>query len=278
MIDLALFRVPAFNAALVVNFLAIFVAVGYFLFVAQYLQLVAGLAPIQAGLLSLPSAIAFVIGSQAAPRIVQRVKPGYLISGGLAFGSIGLVLLTQVGTSNGLALLVIASVIISLGLAPVFGLTTELIVGSAPPERAGAASGISETGAELGGALGLALLGSIGVAIYRSALDPELLSALSPDAANAARGTLGGAVGVANTLPAGTADTLLAVARTAFTDGMHVAAAIAAVVGVGLAIFAYVTLRERGTERSETEPTCVEPTMVDHPVLTPLAKPARECF
>jgi DHA2 family multidrug resistance protein-like MFS transporter len=278
MIDMALFRVPAFNAALVVNFLAIFVAVGYFLFVAQYLQLVAGLAPLQAGLLSLPSAIGFIIGSQAAPRIVQRVKPAFLISGGLAFGSLGLVLLTQVPTSDGLALLVIASVIISLGLAPVFGLTTELIVGSAPPERAGAASGISETGAELGGALGLALLGSVGVAIYRSALNPTLLSALPPDAAIAAKGTLGGAVGVASALPAGTADTLLAVARAAFTDGMHVAAAIAAVVGIGLAIFAYVTLRDRGTERSATEPVCVEPTMIDQPVLTPLAKPARECF
>jgi DHA2 family multidrug resistance protein-like MFS transporter len=278
MIDLALFRVPAFNAALVVNFLAIFVAVGYFLFIAQYLQLVADLTPFQAGLLSLPSAIAFIVGSQAAPRIVQRVKPAYLISGGLAFGSLGLFLLTQVGTTNGLLPLVAASVVISLGLAPVFGLTTELIVGSAPPERAGAASGISETGAELGGALGLALLGSVGVAIYRSALNPTLLSALPPDAANAARGTLGGAVGVASALPAGTADTLLAVARAAFTDGMHVAAAIAGVIGLGLAAFAYITLRERGTERSATEPVCVEPTMIDQPVLTPLAKPARECF
>jgi MFS transporter, DHA2 family, multidrug resistance protein len=278
MIDLALFRLPAFNAALVVNFLAIFVAVGYFLFVAQYLQLVAGLTPFQAGLLSLPSAIAFIVGSQAAPRIVQRVKPAYLISGGLAFGSLGLFLLTQVPTSDGLVPLVIASVIISLGLAPVFGLTTELIVGSAPPERAGAASGISETGAELGGALGLALLGSIGVAIYRSALDPALLSALPPDAANAARGTLGGAVGVAGTLPVGAADTLLAVARAAFTDGMHVAGAIAAVTGLGLAAFAFVTLRDRGTERSATEPVCVEPTMIDQPVLVPVGKPARECF
>jgi MFS transporter, DHA2 family, multidrug resistance protein len=278
MIDLALFRVPAFNAALVVNFLAIFVAVGYFLFIAQYLQLVADLTPFQAGLLSLPSAIAFIVGSQAAPRIVQRVKPAYLISGGLAFGSLGLFLLTQVGTTNGLLPLVAASVVISLGLAPVFGLTTELIVGSAPPERAGAASGISETGAELGGALGLALLGSVGVAIYRSALNPTLLSALPPDAANAARGTLGGAVGVASALPAGTADTLLAVARAAFTDGMHVAAAIAGVIGLGLAAFAYITLRERGTERSASEPTCVEPTMIDQPVLNPVGKPARECF
>ncbi len=209
MIDLALFKVPTFNAALVVNFLAIFVVVGYFLFIAQYLQLVADLTPFQAGLLSLPSAIAFVIGSQAAPRIVQRVKPGYLISGGLAFGTLGLFLLTQVGTTNGLLLLVVASVVISLGLAPVFGLTTELIVGSAPPERAGAASGISETGAELGGALGIAILGSVGAALYRGGFASTILTGLPPEAATAAKDTLGGAVGVASTLPAGTADTLL---------------------------------------------------------------------
>jgi DHA2 family multidrug resistance protein-like MFS transporter len=278
MIDLALFRLPTFNAALVVNFLAIFMAVGYFLFIAQYLQLVAGLTPLQAGLLSLPSAIAFIVGSQAAPRIVRHVKPAYLISGGLAVGSLGLLLLTQVGTSNGLLPLVVASVVTSLGLAPVFGLTTELIVGSAPPERAGAASGISETSAELGGALGIALLGSIGAALYRGGVDPSLLTGVPPEAATAAKDTLGGAVGVAATLPAGSADTLLAVARTAFVDGMHVAAAIAGVIGLGLAAFAYITLRERGTERSATDPVCVEPTMIDQPVLTPMGKPARECF
>jgi DHA2 family multidrug resistance protein-like MFS transporter len=278
MIDLELFRLPRFDAALVINFLAIFVAVGYFLFIAQYLQLVAGLTPFQAGLLSLPSAIGFVVGSQAAPRIVERVNPAYLIGGGLAFGSLGLFLLTQVGATNGLLPLVVASVVISLGLAPVFGLTTELIVGSAPPERAGAASGVSETGAELGGALGIALLGSIGVAIYRAGLAPNLLASLPPNVATAARDTLGGAVGVASALPPGTADELLREARVAFVNGMHVAAAIAGVVGLGLAAFAYLSLRERPAERSATEPTCVEPTMTDQPVLNPLAKPARECF
>jgi DHA2 family multidrug resistance protein-like MFS transporter len=278
MIDLALFRLPTFNAALIVNFLAIFMAVGYFLFIAQYLQLVAALTPFQAGLLSLPSAIAFIVGSQAAPRIVRHVKPAYLISGGLAVGSLGLLLLTQVGTTNGLLPLVAASVVTSLGLAPVFGLTTELIVGSAPPERAGAASGISETSAELGGALGIALLGSLGVAIYRGRLAPGLLEGLPPDAATAARDTLGGAVGVASTLPPGTADQLLAVARMAFVDGMHVAAGIAGIIGLGLAVFAFVALRDREIAPSEPEPICVEPTMLDKPVLNPLAKPARECF
>jgi DHA2 family multidrug resistance protein-like MFS transporter len=271
MIDLELFRAPTFLAALTVNFLAIFVAVGYFLFVAQYLQLVAGLTPFEAGLLSLPSAIGFVIGSQVAPRIVNRLRPAYLIGGGMALGSIGLVLLTQVPTSGGLVPLVIASVVISLGLAPVFGLTTELIVGSAPPERAGAASGISETGAELGGALGLALLGTIGVALYRGGLGAGLTAGLPAEAADAARSTLGGAVGVASSLPPDVAGPLLSAARTSFVDGMHVAAAIAAVVGLGLALFAFVTLRHLGAE-----PSAAETEMVERPLLA--QKPARECF
>jgi DHA2 family multidrug resistance protein-like MFS transporter len=273
MIDIALFRVPAFNAALIVNFLTVFVAVGYFLFIAQYLQLVAGLSPFQAGLLSLPEAIGFVIGSQAAPRIVTRVRPAYVIGGGLALGAVGLVMLTQVPTTNGLMPLVIASVVISLGLAPVFGLTTELIVGSAPEERAGAASGISETGAELGGALGIAILGSIGVAIYRNGLADSLPAGLAAEAVTAARDTLGGAVGVAGALPTATANALLAAARGAFVDGMHVAAAIAAVVGFGLAVFAIYTLRDRRV----AEPT-EEQKSIEKPVPAALPKPARECF
>jgi DHA2 family multidrug resistance protein-like MFS transporter len=273
MIDVALFRLPTFKAALVVNFLAIFVAVGYFLFIAQYLQLVAGLTPLQAGLLSLPEAIGFIVGSQAAPRIVSRIGTGRLIGGGLALGSVGLVLLTQVPATNGLVPLVVASVVISLGLAPVFGLTTELIVGSAPEERSGAASGISETGAELGGALGIALLGSIGVAIYRAGLADSLPAGLPAQAASAARDTLGGAVGVAATLPADMANVLLAAARTAFVDGMHVAAAIAAVVGLGLAVFASMSLRAVGAP----EPVA-EPELIARRSRRLAPAPARECF
>ena len=273
MIDLALFRLPTFKAALVVNFLAIFVAVGYFLFIAQYLQLVAALTPLQAGLLSLPEAIGFIVGSQAAPRIVGRVGRARLIGGGLALGSVGLVMLTQVPATDGLVPLVAASVVISLGLAPVFGLTTELIVGSAPEERSGAASGISETGAELGGALGIALLGSIGVAIYRGGLANSLPGGVPAQAANAASETLGGAVGVAGTLPAGISDALLVAARAAFVDGMHVAAAIAAVVGLALATFAFFTLRDEPAAQPTAEPESMEE---QAPRLAP--KPARECF
>ena len=246
-LDLRLFRIPAFSAALAVNFLAIFVAVGYFLFVAQYLQLVLGLSPLEAGLWSVPSAVAFVIGSNAAPRIVRGVRAAYVMGAGLGLAAVGLAVLTQVAGPDGLAVVVLASVIISLGLAPVFSLTTELIVGSAPPERAGAASGISETGSELGGALGLSILGSIGVAIYRGSVAEGLPDGVPATAAAAARDTLGGAVAVAQELPGELGTAVIGVARDAFVQGMQVASTISAVLAVGVAILAVVMLRDVGS-------------------------------
>jgi MFS transporter, DHA2 family, multidrug resistance protein len=244
MIDPRLFKVPAFSAALATNLVGIFIAVGYFLFVAQYLQLVLGLSPLQAGLWSLPSAAGFIVGSNLAPQILRRVRPAYVIGGGLAMAAVGLGVLTRVGGSADLAILVAASAIVSLGLAPVFTATTNLIVGSAPPERAGAASGISETGSELGGALGIAILGSIGVAIYRGGLADALPAGVPAQAAAAARDTLGGAAAVARQLPADAGAALLAASREAFTTGLQVTAGISAVVAVGIAVLATVMLRE----------------------------------
>jgi DHA2 family multidrug resistance protein-like MFS transporter len=245
MIDLRLFRIQAFNASLATNLLGIFIVVGYFVFVAQYLQLVLGLSPLEAGLWSLPSAVGFIVGSNLAPWILRRFRPAVVIGVGLAMAAIGLGVLTQVGASADadLAILAGASLVISLGMAPVFTATTDLIVGSAPPERAGAASGISETGAELGGALGIAILGSIGVAVYRGELADALLPGVPHDALTIARDTLGGAVGVAGQLPEEAGTALLTAAREAFTHGLQLTAGISAVAAVGITILATVLLR-----------------------------------
>jgi DHA2 family multidrug resistance protein-like MFS transporter len=243
MLDLGLFRIRAFNASLATNLLGIFIVVGYFIFVAQYLQLVLGLSPLEAGLWSLPSAAALVVGSNLAPRILRHVRPAWVIGAGLALAAVGLAVLTQVGGSADLAILATASAVVSLGLAPVFTATTDLIVGSAPPERAGAASGISETGAELGGALGIAILGSIGVAVYRGQLATTLPADVPAQAAAAARDTLGGAVAAAQQLPAEVGTALTTAAREAFTTGLHVTAAISAVIAVGIAVLATILLR-----------------------------------
>ena len=270
MIDLRLFRSQAFNASLATNLLGIFIVVGYFLFVAQYLQLVLGLSPLEAGLWSLPSAGGFIVGSNLAPRILRRFRPALVIGAGLGLAAIGLGVLTQVGgaPNTDLAILDGASLVVSLGLAPVFTATTDLIVSSAPPERAGAASGISETGAELGGALGIAILGSIGVAVYRGELAEALPAGIPSEAAAIARDTLGGAVGVAAQLPEGAGAALLAAAREAFTLGLQLTALLSAVVAVGIAVLATVLLRAVPAS-SQAEPAEQPATAPPAPVAQP---------
>src|SRR5215208_4349432 len=183
LIDLGLFRAPAFSASLAAFMISIFVIAGIFLFLAQYLQLVLGLSPLQAGLWTVPSAGGLIAGSMLAPLIVRRVRPAFVMAGGLALSAVGFGMLIQVNAASGLAILVIGSVVFSLGVAPVGTLASDIIVGSAPPERAGAASGISETSAELGGALGIAVLGSVGTAVYRSEVTGAVPADVPPAAA-----------------------------------------------------------------------------------------------
>jgi DHA2 family multidrug resistance protein-like MFS transporter len=180
------------------------------------------------------------------------------MSSGLTVAALGLLGLTQVGGPNSLTVILLSIGVTSLALAPVITLATELVVGSAPPERAGAASGISETSAELGGALGIAVLGSIGTAIYRNDMATRLPEGVPAAAAESAQDTLGGAVSVAARLPDELGDTLLDVAQAAFTRGLRVTTAIAAVVAVAVAILAAAMLRGvRG--RSERLPGAIAP-------------------
>jgi MFS transporter, DHA2 family, multidrug resistance protein len=254
MIDVRLFKVPSFTAALATNTVAIFGAFGAFLFTAQYLQLVEGLSPLRAGFWSLPSSAGFIAGGVLSPMIVKRVHPSHVVGAGLAIAAAGFLVLTQIESDNGLAILVAGSVIFSLGLAPVFTLTTDLIVGAAPPEHAGAASAISETGAEFGGALGIAILGSIATAVYRHDVANALPAGISPESANTARDTLGGAVGVAATLPEPAGTALLASAREAFVQGMQITTAIGAAVLIVAAVLAVLMLRHVQPAQHNDEP------------------------
>lgn len=258
LIDLRLFRVPAFSTSLATYTLGIFVAFGTFLFIAQYLQLVLGLSPSEAGLWSVPGAIAFVIASNVAPRLVRRVRPAYVVASGLALAAIGLALLTQVGLSS-LALVVIGNVTMSLGFGFTFSLTVDLVVSAAPPERAGAASAIAETGAEFGGALGLALLGSLGMAVYRSQLAAALQADFPPEALAAAQETLGGAVATAATLPDALGASLLNAAHGAFVQGLQLNASIGVVGFVFLAILSATTLRHIQPHTESEEAPEMEP-------------------
>ncbi len=238
LLDLRLFKVRAFSTSLITYTFGIFAMSGTFLFIAQYLQLVVGLSPLEAGLWSVPGAATFIIGSNLSPRLVRRIRPAYLIASGLVLAAISFAMLTQVDVSS-LAVVVIANALMSLGFGFTFTLTADMVVSTAPPERAGAASAISETGLEFGGALGIAVLGSLGMAVYRSQVTAAMPAGLSPEMVVSAQETLGGAVVAAGQLSEPASSALLQAGQVAFVHGLQLIATFGA---VGLALLALVTV------------------------------------
>jgi MFS transporter, DHA2 family, multidrug resistance protein len=273
LLDLQLFRATAFSAALSTETLALFAYSGTYLFLAQYLQLVYGLSPLQAGLWLLPATGGTILGSTLTPLLVRRIRPAFILGASLTVAAIGFAILTQVEVASGLGLLVIASVVFDVGIVPSVTLGTDIVVGAAPPERAGAASAISETATELGLALGVAVIGSIGTAAYRDSVTDALPGDVPPAAAEAARDSLGAAHAAADQLAAPIGPELLNAARDAFTQGLHTVATTSAVVAAAVAVLAGVSLRRvrpsPGPEQPAPEP--------DETAATPPTPPRGPC-
>ena len=240
LIDLRLFRVPVFGVSLATYLIGTLVAFGSYVFVGQYLQLVLGLSPLTAGLWFLPWSAGFILGSTLAPALARHVRPAFLMGAGLVLAALGFAVVSRFA-ETGIAGLVTGSTLFSLGLAPVFTLGTDLIVGAAPPEGAGAAAAaISETSSELGGALGIAILGSLGTAIYRGGMARADLDGVPPQAWKVARDTLGGATAEAARLSAQAGAHLLETARAAFAHAMQVTTGICAVVSALTAVLQWL--------------------------------------
>ncbi|MGH7621368.1 MAG: MFS transporter, partial [Gemmatimonadaceae bacterium] len=173
--------------------------------------------------------------------LARKMGPARLMAAGMVVAVLGFLLLATVGSNTSLAIVVTACVMYSLGLAPMFTLTTDMIVGAAPPERAGAAAALSETGSELGGALGIALLGSIGTAAYRSALARSMPGGVPAAVGRIARGTVGAAIDVAKDLPSAAAARLVQAAQSAFCHSLSITALSAA----GVLIIAAIAITPR---------------------------------
>jgi len=246
LLDLRLFRYRAFTAAVGILLAAGAVSGGIGFLVSQYLQLVAGLSPLRAGLWSLPDTAAMIACSLLCPILARRVSPAYVIGGGLAISATGFWVLTQVqgsGSGSGVAVAVAGVVIVFAGVTPAWVVGTDLIIGSVPPQAGGSASSVSETASELGFALGVAVIGSIEAAVYRLQTAHAIPAAVPARAAAAARDSLAGAQSAAARLPHGLAATLLDTARQAFTQGLSTAAAASVAVAGVLALLAVILLR-----------------------------------
>jgi MFS transporter, DHA2 family, multidrug resistance protein len=243
LVDVRLFRSPGFSSAIGAMVAAVFVIDGTFLFLSQYLQVIEGKTPLAAALWLLPATGGLVIGSMSAPLITRRVATVHLLVAGLVVAAAGVALLTQIDVRHGLGALVAGSLVMGLGSGFVGTVATDVVVGAAPADRSGAASAISETGAELGGALGIAVLGSVGLAVYRTQLDGTLPTALTPAQHDAATSTLADAARTSAQLPAPRSGELFHAAAGAFTDSLQVVAASAATITLLLALLAGLLLR-----------------------------------
>lgn len=239
LIDVRLFGERRFRAAVIVMTAGIAVTAGVYLFVTQYLQQVVGLPPWRAGLWLLPSSGAMVLTSVLAPGLARRFGAGRVVGAALLVAAVGFAVLTRSTATSGLPLVVVGIVVVYLGQGPVMALGTDLVVGSAPPRKAGAASALSETGTELGLALGVAVLGSVGAAVYRSRVDGRIPDGLSPAAADAAREGHGQAAAVSAELPPAIGADLLRAADVASASGLVTISAIAAAVSAVLAVVAW---------------------------------------
>ncbi|WP_069770468.1 MFS transporter [Streptomyces sp. LUP30] len=235
MISPALFRGTGFGPAVVLNLVSSFGMLGSAFFTTQYLQSVLGKSALEAALWALLPSVPIGMAAPLATSLVQKgVDRAHVVTAGFAIGAAGYGLLALAGTDS-MWLVLIACGVLASGIVMVLSQMTDLAMSAAPVERAGSASSLLETGAEFGGALGMAVLGSVGTAIYRHDM---------PSSAPAeARETLGGALAIAGHLPGRTGDALATAAREAFTHGMQGAAIAGAVILAGAAVAATATLR-----------------------------------
>ncbi|MFF0741230.1 MFS transporter [Streptomyces sp. NPDC004111] len=251
MIDLAMIRGRHFGGAVVTNVLAMFATIGFSVFFNQYLQSVLGMRPLEAALWSLvPSGAAFVF-APAGAALAGRIDRAYVMTGGFVLAAAGFGWLTQVRTDSPLWFVLTGSAIYVAGIITAMTLANEMALGAAPPERAGAAAAVVESGTEFGGALGMAILGSIGAAVYTREMAGEGPAAVP----EAVRETLGGAVAAAHRLPTAQAESLLASAREAFTHGLNYAALGAGVFMLMAAGFAVTVLRRRTEPGEPAQPS-----------------------
>ncbi|RII15808.1 Antiseptic resistance protein [Streptomyces sp. YIM 130001] len=243
LLDLKLFRVGAFTAALLILMVSMLGTGGGYLFITGFLQMVEGYSPMEAGLLMVPAAVASILAAQVAPVLARRLSTGTVVGSALIVGTVGYLLLALVDPVGGMPLLMTGFVIIFVGVGTFGSLGTGLVVGSVPPERGGAAAALSSISGDLGNALGVATLGSLGAGVYRSSFDAPAGTADS--AARSAGAGMESAVAVARDLPAQAGEALLTAARSAYSSGLNSIGIACALITATSAVIALTVLRER---------------------------------
>lgn len=243
LLDMRLFRNRVFSASIAANFLSVFAFAGFVFYLSQYLQLVLRLEPMKAGTYLIPGAVASIVAGLAAVALAKRLPLHVLVPAGIVVSAIGYGLAGTLSTESAGLLIVVIFALVGVGAGLAETLTNDAILASAPADRAGAASGLSETAYELGTSLGVAILGSVLTAIYRA--DLELPAGVSLAVGEEAQQTIGGAAVVAQRLQASSGEALLSAARDAFMHGVQLTSLGAAAVCLVAAAITAAALRPR---------------------------------
>ncbi|MFD6183031.1 MFS transporter [Streptomyces goshikiensis] len=240
LLDLSLFSNRSFSTALGSQLTYSLVGGATMLFAAQYFQLVGGLSTLESGLAMLPGMASATVAFAVTPALAAKVRPAYLISGGLVGTVICMIVFTQ---ANSVSTLIIGFAVFSFCGTPLVALGTNLVIGNAPMEKAGSAGSLAQMSNECGSALGIATVGTIGTAVYRHDIQDAIPAGVPADAADAARDSLAGAVTAAGNAPQDLGSALLSPAHEAFTNSLHTVTGIGAVLLAGIAILIATKLR-----------------------------------
>ncbi|MBT2368473.1 MFS transporter [Streptomyces sp. ISL-10] len=250
MIGKALFRARGFGSGIALNSVAMFAMMGSAYFTTQYLQSVLGMGPMEAALWSTAPSLAVGVAAPVAGMVAQKTDRAHVIAAGFLIAAAGFALLLFSGTDS-LWIVLGGAAVIGCGIVTVMALVSDMALAAAPPEKAGSAASLLETGQEFGGALGMAVLGSIGTAVYRRDIADSAPAGLPPGALDTVRDTLAGASAVAAELGGGTGAALLTTAREAFVHGMQGAAVAGGALMIAAAVLGAVLLRGRVCERTD---------------------------
>ncbi len=245
MLDLHLFRDRRFSIASTGMTLTFFAMFGTFFLLAQYLQLVLDYSPLESGLIQLPFAFIMVLVAPQVPRFVRRFGSAGVVPVGMTCIAVGLALLTLLEVDSGLLNVYLAMVPLATGMALSMTPQTSLIMSSVPVSRAGVGSAMNDTTRELGGALGVAVLGSIVTARYVSGVS-STITELPAQAHEAVESGLAGAIAVGSQIGGEQGTAIIDTAKQAFVDGLGSAAIVGALVVVAAAVVARLLLPKGG--------------------------------
>ncbi|MEO8694173.1 MAG: DHA2 family efflux MFS transporter permease subunit [Acidimicrobiales bacterium] len=273
MLDVRFFRNPRFSAASANIMLMFFALFGFVFLSTQYLQFVLGYSPLAAGVRTLPFAGAMLAIAPFSSKLVDYFGTKRVVVAGMLTFASGLLLASTMTTTTGYPRLGVAMLMLGAGLGMAGAPATESIMGSLPRNRAGVGSAINDTAREVGGALGVAIVGSIVSSIYRSRLTDSMPKNVPAPVATAAHDSIGSALQASTALGTNGAG-LVSAAQEAFVAAMSRASIVTALVAVVGAVAAWRYLPARAAEDDETMTLAADPHSFDDEMIEEVVLPA----